>query len=196
MDMCSTLGGPILPRIDFSLFSLFSFLFFFLLYFFFFYFFSLFLFSGFGVCFLFFVFSFLFFSTRLFPRRGFPSFHSVRNVKLYCGKRRCAFATILSFVSSLESQCDCCACVRVRLPCVLGHVRVPVCLCERLWLYIDRCTRVRGVCTSCVACSFLFRYLVSLTVPNGMGVEADDALLDGGPQSLPAMRLSGRAVRN
>jgi len=28
-----------------------------------------------------------------------------------------------------------------------------------------------------------------LAVPNGMGVEADDALLDEGPQSLPAMRL-------
>lgn len=37
---------------------------------------------------------------------------------------------------------------------------------------------------------FLFStYLVFLAIPNGMGVEADDALLDEGPQSLPAMRL-------
>lgn len=46
------------------------------------------------------------------------------------------------------------------------------------------------------ACRFsLFDYYLAffffffLAVPNGMGVEAGDALLDEGPQSLPAMRL-------
>lgn len=47
------------------------------------------------------------------------------------------------------------------------------------------------VLDACVG--FLFSILILrfffLAVPNGMGVEADDALLDEGPQSLPAMRL-------
>lgn len=47
----------------------------------------------------------------------------------------------------------------------------------------------RAVCVgTCNICRYFFRILC-LAVPNGMGVEAGDALLDEGPQSLPAMRL-------
>lgn len=52
-------------------------------------------------------------------------------------------------------------------------------------------SRVMIVLDACVG--FLFSILILrfffLAVPNGMGVEAGDALLDEGPQSLPAMRL-------
>lgn len=48
-----------------------------------------------------------------------------------------------------------------------------------------------GVCLECARrfAFSIFSCVSFLTVPNGMGVEADDALLDVGPQSLPAMRL-------
>jgi len=48
-------------------------------------------------------------------------------------------------------------------------------MCVRVYVYV---------------CVFFFHFKVlCLAVPNGMGVEAGDALLDEGPQSLPAMRL-------
>lgn len=79
-------------------------------------------------------------------------------------------------------------CVGVRaypgiLECV-SHVRMYPCS-VRVYVWMDG-----GVFRVCASFRF-FDILVSffLTVPNGMGVEADDALLDVGPQSLPAMRL-------
>lgn len=54
-------------------------------------------------------------------------------------------------------------------------------------------SRVMIVLDACVGRFSLFdinlAFFFFLAVPNGMGVEAGDALLDEGPQSLPAMRL-------
>lgn len=57
---------------------------------------------------------------------------------------------------------------------------------SKVFVYID----MRCVCACVCVCVFFFHFKVlCLAVPNGMGVEAGDALLDEGPQSLPAMRL-------
>lgn len=57
---------------------------------------------------------------------------------------------------------------------------VYVCVCVYSYVYMWRMRFSRAI---------TFYKLLCLAVPNGMGVEAGDALLDGGPQSLPAMRL-------
>ena len=92
-------------------------------------------------------------------------------------------------------------------------MRACVCVCVCVFLCVDESARrasllahVQHVCmrmddVAC-ACRFLIFdipcvsarvcvcvFFSFLAVPNGMGVEADDALLDEGPQSLPAMRL-------
>lgn len=97
----------------------------------------------------------------------------------------------------LESECFCRKAStfsrEIFLPkvfvCVIHAMRTYVRACVYVCVCAYARARARFMCVNtCSICSLLFRILC-LAVPNGMGVEAGDALLDEGPQSLPAMRL-------
>lgn len=57
--------------------------------------------------------------------------------------------------------------------------------------FLRVCVCVREITFVAYACagSFFLHLFDVMAIPNGMGVEAVDALLDEGPLSLPAMRL-------
>lgn len=152
------------------------------------------------------VFSFRFVSFR-FLQGLFPSFLSVRTWNFsflfflfLAGKQRCTFATNL-FPShrSLFSCVYVCVCVcivrvftqvsaykyvNVSCACVCITIEWCVEICQCVMIVLD--ARVGFLFSIIILRSFFFFFLA---VPNGMGVEAGDALLDEGPQSLPAMRL-------
>lgn len=85
-----------------------------------------------------------------------------------------------------------CLCVSFTQVSAYKYINVP---CACVCIMIEDVSRFVA-CNDSVGCVCRFSlfdinlaFFFFLAVPNGMGVEAGDALLDEGPQSLPAMRL-------